>query len=71
MTYWLRMLLAAALPPLVSCGVKGDPLPPERPTQIGRGKPTYSRAAKKINLMPQAPIEDPDKDKEDEDEVEY
>lgn len=26
------------------CGVKGDPLPPERPPELGSGKPTYKRA---------------------------
>jgi hypothetical protein len=32
------------------CGVKGDPLPPERPIDIGRGRPTYKRATEKINV---------------------
>lgn len=25
------------------CGVKGDPLPPLKPAELGRGKPTYKR----------------------------
>ena len=28
-----------------ACGVKGKPLPPLEPAQIGRGAPTYKRAA--------------------------
>lgn len=27
------------------CGVKGKPLPPLEPAEIGRGAPTYKRAA--------------------------
>lgn len=30
---------------LVNCGVKGKPLPPLEPAEIGRGAPTYKRAA--------------------------
>jgi len=29
----------------VACGVKGKPLPPLEPAAIGRGAPTYKRAA--------------------------
>lgn len=29
---------------LISCGVKGDPVPPQTPPPIGRGKPSYSKA---------------------------
>jgi hypothetical protein len=30
---------------LAGCGVKGKPLPPLEPAEIGRGAPTYKRAA--------------------------
>ncbi len=30
---------------LGACGVKGKPLPPLEPAEIGRGVPTYKRAA--------------------------
>jgi hypothetical protein len=33
---------------LAGCGVKGDPLPPERPAEIGRGRPTYQQATEEI-----------------------
>lgn len=29
---------------LTACGVKGDPVPPQAPPPIGRGKPSYSKA---------------------------
>ncbi len=32
------------------CGVKGDPLPPEKPTELGRGRPNYRRATQGLNL---------------------
>lgn len=32
------------------CGVKGDPLPPERPVEMGRGKPTYKRAFRNLQI---------------------
>lgn len=30
---------------LAGCGVKGKPLPPLEPAEIGRGVPTYKRTA--------------------------
>ena len=33
---------------IAGCGVKGDPLPPEKPTELGRGRPTYRRASEEI-----------------------
>ena len=43
----LPVLLAAVILTVtaVSCGVKGKPLPPLEPAEIGRGAPTYKRAA--------------------------
>ena len=43
-----KLALAATGLGLAGCGVKGDPLPPERPVEMGRGRPTYQRATKKI-----------------------
>ena len=37
---------------LLSCGVKGDPLPPERPAELGRGRPTYKRATEGLQIKP-------------------
>jgi hypothetical protein len=36
---------------LVGCGVKGDPLPPLKPSTLGRGEPTYRKATEKIPLQ--------------------
>jgi len=57
---------------LSGCGVKGDPLPPEKPTELGRGRPNYRQAIKGIAIektAPEknAPQEDPD-DEEGDDE---
>lgn len=35
---------------LCACGVKGDPLPPEKPAELGRGRPTYKRATEGIKV---------------------
>ena len=45
----LLVAIAAA-----GCGVKGKPLPPLQPAEIGRGVPTYKRTAEeaKPNLVP-------------------
>ena len=48
-------LLAVAI--LSGCGVKGDPIPPERPAELGRGRPTYRRATEKIRLKKLSPSE--------------
>lgn len=36
---------------LTGCGVKGDPLPPQRPSEIGRGRPTYRRATERVKVQ--------------------
>lgn len=38
-----RVLFTATAGLLIGCGIKGDPLPPEKPIEIGRGRPTYKR----------------------------
>jgi hypothetical protein len=69
---WLRKRLkCSALLVLTifvgACGVKGDPLPPERPTQLGRGRPTYRRATEGIKLQKHKPADDEgDEDKDQE-----
>ena len=35
---------------LCACGVKGDPVPPEKPPELGRGRPTYKRATEDIKV---------------------
>lgn len=53
------------------CGVKGDPLPPLQPVEIGRGKPNFKRELKNVRLPDdQAPQEKENPDDEDETENE-
>ena len=53
----------------LACGVKGDPLPPESPVEIGRGRPTYKKASEEVSL-PELPVtEDDDEEEEGEDEL--
>lgn len=54
---------------VVGCGVKGDPLPPERPAEIGRGRPTFKRATEPLR-QPNLPSVYDDNDEETKDEKE-
>lgn len=54
---------------LSACGVKGDPLPPEKPSELGRGRPTYKRATEGIKVeRKQYPADDDDERDEERDE---
>jgi len=54
---------------LCSCGVKGDPLPPEKPSELGRGRPTYKRATEKIKVEKTRRTDDEaDEDKDEDNE---
>lgn len=46
------------------CGVKGDPLPPEKPPSIGRGQPNFKRATENLSLPKTTREERPRFDKE-------
>lgn len=46
----LRIFEVIAALVLAGCGVKGDPLPPLTPAELGRGRPTYHRAAEEIKI---------------------
>ncbi len=52
----LLVLLNLILGISIGCGVKGRPLPPLEPAEIGRGAPTYKRAAElaKPSIVPEA-----------------
>jgi len=45
-----RALLGVLFFALCACGVKGDPTPPERPPDLGRGRPTYKGASEEIKV---------------------
>ncbi len=57
---------------LNACGVKGDPLPPERPAHLGRGRPTYKGATEEIKIEKggKRNVVSPDTDAEEKDERE-
>jgi hypothetical protein len=48
-------VLILSLVDLGGCGVKGDPLPPVPPVEMGRGRPTYRRATKQIHIEKDQP----------------
>lgn len=63
----LSILIVGGL--VMNCGVKGDPLPPERPAELGRGRPTFKRAAERVKIVPQPKeVLDQDEDEESENE---
>jgi hypothetical protein len=45
MKKWLVIAIWAAA---AGCGVRGDPVPPGTPVEIGRGKPSYKRATEEL-----------------------
>ena len=49
------------------CGVKGDPLPPLTPAELGRGQPTYRRATEEIDLPELPPLREEIENDEEED----
>ncbi len=46
----MNIVFALAFVELLGCGVKGDPLPPDIPAELGRGRPNYKRATEGIEL---------------------
>ena len=51
----------------LGCGVKGDPVAPGIPAEIGRGKPTYKRAMQKLKVKQKSDTEiDSDEAEEEE-----
>lgn len=68
---WIfRVILAGAIGVLCGCGVKGDPLPPEKPLEIGRGRPTYKKATEGIRIDKSKTEPDRDADKDEDEETE-
>ena len=35
---------------ILGCGVKGDPIPPDTPPQLGRGQPSYGNSPEGLGL---------------------
>ncbi len=66
----LRKTLAALflLTAAQGCGVKGRPLPPERPAELGRGKPTFTRTTEDFRFRNIPPVETEADSQTDDDE---
>ncbi len=70
---WLKSILIGSVSALAfcfvfGCGVKGDPIPPERPAELGRGRPTYRRATEGIKIKTHKKLEKFPNEEEEEDE---
>ncbi len=50
------------------CGVKGRPLPPEKPAELGRGKPTFTRTTEDFRFRNIPPVETEAEASDDEEE---
>jgi hypothetical protein len=50
------------------CGVRGDPVPPGTPAELGRGKPNYKRATEDLAFPVSTPPPPGQRDEEDEDD---
>jgi hypothetical protein len=61
-------LVALVASVVCGCGVKGDPLPPEKPSELGRGRPTYKRATENIKVDHKRPVKQDEEDEERDEE---
>lgn len=48
---------------IAGCGVKGDPIPPGTPAEIGRGMPSYKKATEDLAFPHVPALEDEKKKK--------
>lgn len=58
------IIFAAPVLFCLGCGVKGDPLPPEKPVNIGRGQPTFRRAFKDVRIEQGTRLSDEEENEE-------
>ncbi|RME16529.1 MAG: hypothetical protein D6797_04355 [Bdellovibrio sp.] len=66
-----QYLCAIILLYVLGCGIKGDPLPPEAPPEIGQGYPTFDSSQDRFKDSDIPPVEEyqnrkKNKDKENE-----
>ena len=62
----MKFLCAVLFLMSIGCGVKGDPVPPEDPAYIGRGKPSFKKAVERVDIRTEAL--DEEKESKDEDD---
>ncbi|MFN7825000.1 MAG: hypothetical protein ACK5P6_06540 [Pseudobdellovibrionaceae bacterium] len=63
----MRLLICLIMTYSLGCGVKGKPLAPLQPTPIGRGEPSFQKAAEQIQLSPKKKAKPPGDWEEEED----
>lgn len=61
MKFKIALLICSTFWFLSGCGVKGDPLPPDIPPDLGRGKPTFKKAVQNVEVVP---VKDPEEETE-------
>jgi hypothetical protein len=67
----IALIVIIALLGSVACGVRGDPVPPKIPAELGRGQPTYKGATEDLAFPTVPPVYAPstkalkEKDKKD------
>jgi hypothetical protein len=59
------IVLVGAVAAASACGVKGDPLPPEKAVELGRGRPTYQNADETISYPELPPVLPKDSEKKE------
>lgn len=58
------LIAAVALMSQLGCGVKGDPVPPKIPAELGRGQPTYKGATEDLAFPTVPPVYAPSTEEE-------
>ena len=66
----MKFLCAVLFLMSIGCGVKGDPVPPEDPAYIGRGKPSFKKAVERFDIRTEALDEEKESKDEDDEEDE-
>ncbi|MEQ1876760.1 MAG: hypothetical protein ABL958_08940 [Bdellovibrionia bacterium] len=59
------ILILGAFFVVAGCGVRGDPIPPGTPAELGRGKPNYKRATEDLAFPGNTPPTPEPEDEED------
>jgi predicted small lipoprotein YifL len=49
-------VLAAAMICIAGCGVKGNPVPPDTPPEIGKGRPDISTSSEELMIPVEPPV---------------
>lgn len=52
----IAIVITIALLGNISCGVRGDPVPPKIPVELGRGQPTYRGATEDLAFPTVPPV---------------